>query len=131
MYAVDMLGALGLPEGLIEEVRGMLATRAEELEGSKPSEIGDVFGGSGEGAMLGHHAAIARSHVADAVLQMADGLRGYSAELAGHVDRMTGTDAQSAVDLTRLEASTSCVAAPDFSTNGGCSASAVPTGEGH
>jgi len=124
MYAMDVLGALGLPEDLIADVRAMLGERAQELEGSKPGEIGQIFGGSDQGAQLSHHASIARRHVAEAVVQMAEGLRGYSVELADHVDRMSDTDSQNAVDLTRIEASTACVAAPNFSTNGTC---AVPT----
>lgn len=122
MYAVDMLQAMGLPESLIEDVRGMLGEQAAALEEAKPSEIGAVFGGSDQGAQLGHHAAVARQHVAESVIQMAEGLRGFSVELAGHVDRVTGTDTQSAVDLKRIDGYASCVAAPDFTTNSSCSA---------
>lgn len=122
MYAVDMLGELGLPEDLIDEVRGMLAARAEDLEGSRPSPIGDVFGGSEQGAQLTHHAAIARQHVADAVLQMAAGLRGYRDELGNHVTRMDETDTRNGLDLKRLESSTSCVAPADFRSNAACAA---------
>lgn len=120
MYAVDMLGALGLPEQLIEEVRGMLAVRAAALEGAEPSPIGDVFGGSAQGAILGRHASLAQQHVAEAVLEMAAGLRGYRDELDAHQARMDHTDAQSATDLRRLEQATACVAPTSFATNDAC-----------
>lgn len=126
MYAVDMLGTLGVPEDLIEQVRGMLDSRADELEGAKPSPIGAVFGGSAQGQLLTHHAGLARQHVAEAVLQMAAGLRGYGSELEQHRVRMGDTDVQNGVDLTRIEIATTCVAAPTLESNQQCT---LPTSE--
>lgn len=125
MLALDMLQTLGLPDDLIEDVRGMLDTRAEALEGAKPTPIGEVFGDSPAGAELSHHAALARQHVADAVLQMAAGLRGFREELGTHQARMDHTDTQSSQDLRRIEAATSCVAPTSFATNDACT---LPTG---
>lgn len=122
-----MLETLGLPEDLIADVRSMLNERAELLEASKPSPIGEVFGGSPAGAQLSHHAALARQHVADAVLQMAAGLRGFREELGSHEARMDYTDTQSAADLKRIEEAAACVAPSDFSTNTRCP---LPTSEG-
>jgi hypothetical protein len=131
MYAADMLGSLGMPEDLIEEVRGMLASRASELEGAEPSPIGEVFGGSAQGALLNHHAALARRHVADAVLEMAAGMRGYRAELGLHRARMDSADAQSAVDLRRIEKAAACVAPASFATDDACTLpTSSPRGEG-
>lgn len=133
MYdALGVLGVLGLPESLIEEVRGMLSTAADDLEGAEPGTIGDVFGGSEAGGQLSHHAAIARRHVAEAVLQMAAGLRGYSTELAQHAERVTTTDVQAGVDLTRINGATACVAPASFQNNNACqlptsSAQTLPT----
>lgn len=130
MYAVDMLGELGLPEHLIDEVRGMLAVRAAALEGAEPSPIGEVFGGSEQGAMLAHHASLAQQHVAEAVLEMAAGLRGYRDELGAHQARMDQTDTQSASDLRRLEQATACVAPSSFATNDECTLpTSTPSGE--
>lgn len=126
MLPLDMLQTLGLPDDLIEDVRGMLNLRAEELEGSKPTPIGDVFGSSPAGSQLSHHAALARQHVADAVLQMAAGLRGYGEELNSHQARMDYTDTQSSIDLRRIEQASSCVAPTNFKTNNSC---ALPTSE--
>lgn len=130
MYAVDLLQVMGLPEDLIDDVRHMLNEQAEALESAKPSAIGAVFGGSDQGAQLGHHAALARAHVAKSVLQMAEGLRGFSVELAGHRDRVTGADTTNAVDLKRIEVYAGCVAPPDY-TNQSNNACTLPTaGEG-
>ena len=117
MYAADMLGMLGLPEDLIDEVCRMLAARAEELEGARPSPIGDVFGGSAQGGLLSHHASVARDHVADAVLQMAAGLRGFRDELGSHVARMDYVDTQNALDLARIGEAAARVAAPYVGSN--------------
>lgn len=124
MYAVDMLGTLGVPHDLIDEVRSMLNQEASALEDAKPSPIGAVFGGSDQGAQLTHHADLARRHVAEAVLQMATGLRGFRESLAAHEARMQDTDTQNAQALHGLQAATSCVAPTTFRTNTSC---AVPT----
>ena len=127
MYAVDMLQTLGLPDDLIEDVKGMLSTSAESLEESKPqSPSSGVFGGSPSGGELGHHAALARQHVASAVLQMAAGLRGFQTELGAHQGRMGETDASNGVDMKRIEESAACVSAPTFASNDSC---AAPTSE--
>ena len=120
MQALEMLETLGLPQDLIADVRSMLNERAEALEAVKPTPIGAVFGGSPAGSQLNHHAALAREHVAEAVLQMAAGLRGFREELGSHEARMDYTDTQSAVDLKRIEDAASCVAPTDFSTNNQC-----------
>lgn len=125
MGAVDMLGVLGLPEDLIEDVRSMLAGSAHDLEAGNVQPISPgVFGGSEAGGMLGHHSSVAQQHVADAVRQMAAGLRGYRDNLAGFVDGLADTDASSATTLNGLATSAACVAAPDFRTTSACT---VPT----
>lgn len=129
MYAADMLTELGLPEDLIEEVRGMLGELSVQLEAAKPGTIGNVFGGSEQGGELSHHAAIARRHVAEAVVQMAAGLNGLGAELGAHADRMGGTDVQNAVDLNRLNSYASCVEQPDFTTESNNACQAPASGE--
>lgn len=124
MYAVDMLGVLGLPEDLIEEVRGMLGAQADDLESAKPSHLGAVFGGSAQGGQLNYHANLARQHVAEAVLEMAAGLRGFQQDLGAHHARMGDTDVQNAVDMRRIEDAAECVAPTSFATNTQC---ALPT----
>jgi hypothetical protein len=119
--AVEMLGDLGLPEDLVDQVRTMLGHHAEDLENNNVRPIGQgMFGGSDSGAVLGHHASIAQQHVAKSVLQMAAGLRGYRENLAGFVDDLADTDAASASALNGLATSTACVAAPSFETNDAC-----------
>jgi hypothetical protein len=127
MQALEMLETLGLPEDLIADVRSMLNSRAEALEASKPTPIGEVFGGSPAGAQLSHHAALAREHVADAVLQMAAGLRGFREELGSHETRMDYTDTQSALDMKKIEEAAACVAPTDFASNNQCT---LPTSGG-
>ena len=128
MQALDMLGELGLPEDLIDEVRGMLGRNASELEHNNVSPIGAVFGGSEAGALLSHHSSVAQQHVAKAVLQMAAGLRGYRDNLASFTDDLVDTDASNASALNGIAVSTSCVAAPSFETNNACSL--PPSAEG-
>lgn len=125
MQALEMLETLGLPDDLIADVRSMLNERAEALEAAKPTPIGAVFGGSSAGGELSHHASLARQHVADAVLQMAAGLRGFREELGSHEARMDYTDTQNSVDLKKIEAAAACVAPTNFSTNTQCT---LPTG---
>jgi hypothetical protein len=121
MGPVQVLDELGLPEDLIEEVRTMLAGSAQDLEKGNVKPISQaVFGGSDAGAQLGHHSSVAQQHVADAVLKMAAGLRGYRDNLAGFVDDLGDTDASNAVALNGLAESTACVAAPDFGSNDSC-----------
>ena len=98
----------------------MLASQADGLEEATPSPVGAVFGASAQGQQLNHHADLARQHVAEAVLQMAAGLRGYGHELGSHVVRMDDTDTRNAIDLSRLAEATSCVAAQGFAPNDTC-----------
>lgn len=128
MYALEMLGTLGVPHHLIDEVRSMLSSNATALEESKPSPIGAVFGGSEQGARLTHQADAARQHVAEAVLQMAAGLRGFRADLAAHETRMHDTDTQNAQSLQRIQAATACVAPTTFATNPSCPLPTTPEG---
>jgi hypothetical protein len=121
MGPVEMLDVLGLPEDLIERVRTMLAGSADDLESGKPKPIStSLFGGSEAGGQLGHHSSVAQQHVADAVNQMAAGLRGYRDNLSGFVDDMGDTDVSNAVALNTIAQSTACVAAPSFETNNSC-----------
>lgn len=120
MYAMDMLGELGLPESLIEDVRGMLGRNADDLESNNVNPIGAVFGGSDAGGLLTHHSGVAQEHVAKAVLQMAAGLRGYRRNLADFVDDVSDTDVSNATALNNIASSTACVAAPSFETNNAC-----------
>lgn len=117
MYAADMLGALGLPEDLIDEVRGMLGAQADDLESAKPSHLGAVFGGSAQGGQLNYHADLARQHVAEAVLEMAAGLRGFQQDLGAHRARMGDTDVQNAVDLRRIEDAAAAVVSTTSATD--------------
>lgn len=125
--ALGILGDLGLPEDLIEQVRSMLGGSARDLESGNVKPIAPaIFGGSEAGGVLGYNADLARQHVAKAVLQMAAGLRGYRTNLADFVDDVSEKDAQSATALKGIEASTVCVAAPNFETNNACT---LPTPE--
>jgi hypothetical protein len=123
---MDMLGELGLPEDLIEDVRGMLARNADDLEANNVHPIGAVFGGSDAGGLLSHHSSVAQQHVARAVLQMAAGLRGYRSNLEDFATDLDDTDASSATALHSLATSTACVAAPGFGSNDGCTLPTSP-----
>lgn len=127
MYALDLLEDLGLPEDLIEDVRGMLGRNADDLETNNVKPIGDVFGGSHAGGLLGHHSSVAQQHVARAVLQMAAGLRGYRDNLAGFVDDVGDTDVANATALNSIATATACVAAPSFQANSACTLPASTT----
>ena len=120
MQALDMLGELGLPEDLIEDVRGMLGRNADDLEDNNVKPVGAVFGGSETGALLSHHTSVAQQHVARAVLQMAAGLRGYRDNLAGFVDDLGGTDVSNATAINGITNATTCVGSSGFQTNTSC-----------
>ena len=128
----DTFAVEQLREDLIEDVRGMLGRKADDLESHNVNPIGAVFGGSEAGGLLTHHASTAQEHVAKAVLQMAAGLRGYRRSLADFVDDLGDTDASNATAMNTFASSTACVAAPNFETNNSCTLplSPAPTGEG-
>lgn len=100
MQPMEVLTMLGMPDHLVESCRGILDQHAGDLRKSRPPTTSGAFGGSTPGAQLDHHASIAHEHVADALNQMAEGLRGYAEKLHEFRTNLTESDQQAAADLT-------------------------------
>jgi len=122
---LGVLTVLGLPDELVKSCRDMLEQNATSIHSGKPGNVAAAaFGPSGPGQLLEHHTSVAHRHVADALQEMVQGLRGYADNLAGFANAVTDADLQAAADLTpsrkrELDLATDRLASPDFHNRGG------------
>jgi hypothetical protein len=100
MGPLEVLTTLGLPEALVNSCREILEEHAANIHASEPPTLGSVFGGSGQGATLEHHTSVAHQHVAEALKQMVEGLRGYATNLDEFTKDLQERDLQAAAALT-------------------------------
>ena len=125
MRPLEVLTILGLPDELVKSCRDMLEENASSIHSGRPGNVGAAaFGPSDAGTTLEHHTSIAHKHVADALQEMVQGLRGYADNLAGFANGMTEADLQAAADLTpsrkrELDLATDRLSSPNFHDRGG------------
>ena len=115
------LATLNLPEDVIREVMQMLEENASALEQAPLNPIGDsVFGASSWGSQLAFDANLAQQEASKEIMQQVAGLRGYRDSMAKFAEDVTATDESNAEAMARMQAATSCVAAPTFSAPAQC-----------
>jgi hypothetical protein len=113
------LNDLSVDPDVIRQIIAMLDTGSEEL-GSKPLQDipSGAFGPAPAAVELAVNTAKAHAKVAKAMVEMVEGLRGFSQsnEKIGH--EALAADDTSAADLQALQAATSCVASPTIADAG-------------
>lgn len=123
MFSVaSFLEELNLPELEIRMIMSMLDEYADELHSGnvRPVDAG-IFGASQTGGQLGYHADTARRHVAEAVLDMVAGLRGYRDNLGRFAEDVVVQDEDAGARLTaKLPQVEACTSTPDFATPSAC-----------
>jgi hypothetical protein len=121
---ITTLVQLGISEGLAAELRSFLTQSANELTDGTPDVVGHTaFGHSPASLQCAGDAGKARTHVADALKDMAAGLEGYGAivtHLYRDVKSADDTAEQHFVRQTRQ--ADACIPVSFASAPSGCSA---------
>ena len=119
--AIASLAQLGIDEALAAELHAFLTTSAGDLTDSTPDGVGGAaFGHSPASQQCSSDAAKARTHVANALKDMAAGLDGYGVIVTDLYKNVTAADETAKVDLTRKAAAADACVAPSFASPSQC-----------
>ncbi len=118
---VNALPSLGISEDLANEVRAFLDASAGELKDLTPDQVlSSAFGSSPASLQCSSDAHKARTHVADALVDMGAALLGYGGVVTDLYKNVTGIDETTQTDLTKKAAAADACIAPSFSTPSQC-----------
>jgi len=118
---VNALPSLGISEDLVSEVRTFLDSSAGELEAMTPDQvISSAFGGAPESRQCASDAHKARTHVADALVDMGAALLGYGGVMTDLYKEVTGIDETTQTDLAKKTAAADACVAPSFAAPSQC-----------
>lgn len=99
-----VLKELQLPDEIVEKCMASLNLQAGDLHDSSPRNVrSGSFGQATSGLDLQHHTGLAHQHVADAITEMVQGLRGYATNLHDFAKDLRDRDEQAAADLTAAQ----------------------------
>ena len=119
--AVAALTSLGISEDLANDLRTFLTTSAGELTDTTPDQVGvNAFGSSPASVQCSSDAHKARTHVANALKDMAAGLEGYGVIVTDLYKNVTHVDDTAQADLTRKVTQADSCIAPKFSAPSTC-----------
>ena len=118
---VDALPALGISEDLAADVRSFLDSSAGELKTSTPDQVvAAAFGTAPASRQCSSDAHKARTHVAQALVDMGAALIGYGDVVTNLHRKVTTIDETAQTDFaTKLAAANACVA-PTFAAPSQC-----------
>jgi hypothetical protein len=127
--ALAALPSLGISEGLATELRNFLTEGAGELVDSTPTQTAmDAFGGSPASQQCASDAHKARTHVANAILDMSAALKGYGGVVTELYRNVSAVDDTAHADLTRKVAQADACVAPSFAAPSTCALPGSSTG---
>jgi hypothetical protein len=119
--AVAALSSLGISEDLATDLRSFLTTSAGELTDTTPDQVGvNAFGSSPASQQCSSDAHKARTHVANALKDMAAGLEGYGGIVTDLYKNVTQVDDNAQADLARKASQADACVAPKFSAPSAC-----------
>ena len=119
--AVAALSSLGISEDLANDLRTFLTTSAGELTDTTPDQVGvNAFGSSPASQQCSSDAHKARTHVANALKDMAAGLEGYGVVVTDLYKNVTQADETAQADLARKASQADSCVAPKFSAPSTC-----------
>src|SRR4051794_41468629 len=102
---VDALPSLGISDDLATDLRNFLTSSAGELKESTPDQVvAAAFGTSPASSQCASDAHKARTHVADALVDMGAALQGYGGVVTDLYRNVTSVDDVAHADLTRKAA---------------------------
>jgi hypothetical protein len=118
---IDKLVQLGISEALAAELRSFLTSSAGELAQSAPDTVGsNAFGHAPASVQLASDAAKARTHVADALKDMAAGLEGYGTVVTDLYRHAIEIDQTAKDDIDKKAAAANACVAPSFAAPSTC-----------
>jgi hypothetical protein len=118
---IDGLVQLGISEALAGELRSFLTSSAGELTDSTPHSVGGAaFGHAPASVQLASDAAKARTHVADALKDMAAGLEGYGTIVTDLYRHANEIDLTAKDDIDKMAAAADACVAPAFAAPSSC-----------
>jgi hypothetical protein len=118
---IDKLVQLGISEALAAELRSFLTSSAGELADSTPENVGsNAFGHAPASVQLASDAAKARTHVADALKDMAAGLEGYGTIVTDLYRHANEIDQTAKDDIDKKAAAADACVAPSFAAPSSC-----------
>jgi hypothetical protein len=118
---VNALPSLGISEELANEVRAFLDSSAGELEALTPDQVlSSAFGSSPASRQCSSDAHKARTHVADALVNMGAALMGYGGVVTDLYKEVTTIDETTQTDLTKKAAAADACIAPSFAAPSQC-----------
>jgi hypothetical protein len=118
---VNALPSLGISEDLANELRAFLDTSAGELKDMTPGQVlSSAFGSSPASRQCSSDAHKARTHVADALVDMGAALMGYGGVVEGLYKEVKGIDEATQTDLTKKAAAANACVAPSFAAPSQC-----------
>jgi hypothetical protein len=118
---VNALPSLGISEDLANELRSFLDASAGELKDMTPDQVlSSAFGNAPASRQCSSDAHKARTHVADALVDMGAALMGYGGVVTGLYKEVKGIDETTRTDLTRKAAAADACVAPSFAASTQC-----------
>lgn len=118
---VNALPSLGISEDLANEVRAFLDASAGELKALTPDQVlSSAFGSSPASRQCSSDAHKARTHVADALVDMGAALLGYGGVVSDLYKEVKGIDETTQTDLTRKANAADACVAPSFAAPSQC-----------
>jgi hypothetical protein len=118
---IDGLVQLGISEALAAELRSFLTSSAGELTDSTPHAVGsNAFGHAPASVQLASDASKARTHVANALKDMAAGLEGYGTIVTDLYRHANEIDETAKVDIDKKAAAANACVAPSFAAPSTC-----------
>jgi hypothetical protein len=118
---VAALPSLGISEDLATELRNFLSITAGELTEKTPDQVnGSAFGQSPASLQCLSDAQKARTHVANALTDMAKGLEGYGTVVTDLYKNVTVVDDTAQADLAKKAAQADACVAPSFAAPSSC-----------
>ena len=128
VQADAFLGAIGVDQQTIDEIKKMLDENANELHASPPAAVAaGAFGSSSAGQDLDLQTSTAHQHVVDAIEEMVAGLKGYRVNVVKFGEDMDVTDDDAGVTINNLNNVNLCTTPTDLHTNANPATACVPT----
>jgi hypothetical protein len=119
--AVAALPSLGISEDLATDLRNFLTTSAGELTDSTPDQTGThAFGSAPASQQCASDAHKARTHVANAILDMSAALKGYDVVVNDLYRNVSAVDDTAHADLVKKAAQADACVAPSFAAPSAC-----------
>jgi hypothetical protein len=127
--ALAALPTLGITEDLATDLRNFLTEGAGELVDSTPTQTAmDAFGSSPASRQCASDAHKARTHVANAILDMSAALNGYGGVVTDLYRNVTVVDDTAQADLARKAAQADACVAPSFAAPSTCALPGTSSG---